>query len=89
MLVLKNPNLRLDFGKQQPLRSWSLVDSSSRVPVLQTLDSLMLRGCFSKFALFRFSQEVMRSDTTDQPSGSARAWSLWTGIQPSRLALQN
>lgn len=44
---------------------------------------------------FRATQTLLhshlsdRSGTTDRLSGSALAWSPWTGIQPSRLVSQN
>lgn len=84
MIILKNGNLRLDLRGPSSSFAGRLLHCRLSPP-----DFHELLSCFSEFSLCHFSQEVMRSDTTDQLSGSALAWSLWTGIQPSRLVSQN
>ena len=60
----------------------------SEAPTVETLGWEVLEDEGPQFSLFHLSPEVVRSDTTGLASASALRLSLWTGIQPCRLALQ-
>ena len=60
----------------------------SEAPAVETPGWEVPEDAGPQFSLVHLSPEVMRSDTAGLASGSALRLSLWTGIQPCRLALQ-